>query len=228
MRKAINGKDILLEFISEGMSDYEDYKCNVICLKWKEGGHFYTYPIYYCHWCGKEFPFAFEYNMYFDLLDASGKDDVDLPPDFCAEDIRTIEKIPRKLRYVISRKRYDEKLQIQRRQHLGWHYCDWAYYALDHEPPVFVYPVVRLWVLVPNMDMTIDELIDCRDNIPPENAIPIDYCCMCGARLPEKLDKKWSTELQNTYGRELLWRAYQSGNIPFEFRTEEWWRKRGL
>ena len=78
------------------------------------------------------------------------------------------------------------------------------------------------------MDMTIDELIDCRDNIPPENSIPIDYCCMCGARLPERLDKKWSTELQNTYGRELLWHAYQSGNIPFEFHTDEWWRKMGL
>ena len=80
MRKVINGKDILLEFISEGMSDYENYGCNVICLKWKTSGSFYTYPLYYCPWCGKELPFAFEYNMYFDLLDASSKDDVDLPP----------------------------------------------------------------------------------------------------------------------------------------------------
>ena len=155
-------------------------------------------------------------------------DNVNLPDDLCTGDINTLERIPQQLRYVISRERYGSEVQMQRKQHLGWHHCDWAYYVLDHEPPVFVYPVVRLWVLVPNMDMTIDELVECRDNVPPQDAIPIYYCCMCGAKLPEKLDKKWTEELQKTYGRQLSWRVYQEGDIPFEFRTDEWWRKRGL
>ena len=35
MCKTVNSKNTLLERICEDALDYEEYKCNIICLKWK-------------------------------------------------------------------------------------------------------------------------------------------------------------------------------------------------
>lgn len=54
---------------------------------------------------------------------------------------------------------------------------------------------------------------------------PMDYCPFCGAKLPERLDGKLTEILQKEYGL-TSWRDYKKA--PKEFRTDEWWKKRGL
>ncbi len=53
----------------------------------------------------------------------------------------------------------------------------------------------------------------------------MDYCPFCGAKFPERLDKKLTEILQNEYGL-TSWRDYKQA--PHEFDTDEWWKKRGL
>ena len=61
--------------------------------------------------------------------------------------------------------------------------------------------------------------------------ICIDYCPFCGAKLPENLiDERWDT-IMNELGPDYL--PDDDGNPPKkerpeEFKTDEWWKKRGL
>jgi hypothetical protein len=54
---------------------------------------------------------------------------------------------------------------------------------------------------------------------------PLDYCPFCGAKLPERLDKKIIEVLRDEYNL-TSWEDYKKA--PHEFHTDEWWRKRGL
>jgi hypothetical protein len=58
-----------------------------------------------------------------------------------------------------------------------------------------------------------------------EGWTPLDYCPFCGAKLPERLDKKIMEVLESEYGLK-SWEDYKKA--PHEFHTDEWWRKRGL
>jgi hypothetical protein len=59
----------------------------------------------------------------------------------------------------------------------------------------------------------------------------INYCPFCGAKLPTNLiDERWSTILDEL-GPDYL--PDDEGNppkkeLPEEFQTDEWWKKRGL
>ena len=53
----------------------------------------------------------------------------------------------------------------------------------------------------------------------------MDFCPFCGAKLPERLDEKLTEILKNEYGLE-SWKDYKKA--PKEFKTDEWWKKRGL
>ena len=53
----------------------------------------------------------------------------------------------------------------------------------------------------------------------------INYCPFCGAKLPDRLDKKIIETLKNEYGL-CSWISYEKA--PNEFHYDEWWRKRGL
>lgn len=54
---------------------------------------------------------------------------------------------------------------------------------------------------------------------------PMDYCPFCGAKLPDRLDKKLTELLKKEY-RLNSWKDYKKA--PHEFYTDEWWKKRGL
>ena len=54
----------------------------------------------------------------------------------------------------------------------------------------------------------------------------IDFCPWCGKKLPENLMNAWFDILENEYGIEDT--VYEKSKIPKEFRTDEWWKKRGL
>ena len=60
------------------------------------------------------------------------------------------------------------------------------------------------------------------------------YCPWCGYKLPKSLSKEWELTLLNEEGiaQKILddygIESYAEKLIPPEFKTDEWWKKRGL
>jgi hypothetical protein len=55
----------------------------------------------------------------------------------------------------------------------------------------------------------------------------IFYCPWCGTKLPKDLGEEWGELLEKEYGLEDPgW--MKTEDLPKEFQTDEWWRKRGL
>jgi hypothetical protein len=53
------------------------------------------------------------------------------------------------------------------------------------------------------------------------------YCPWCGTKLPEDLDGVWSKTLREEYN--IHDPIFDDANkVPPEFKTDEWWKKRGL
>ena len=79
------------------------------------------------------------------------------------------------------------------------------------------------WVIEYNR-VTKSYLLSCRDYI----ALEMKYCLFCGTKLPESLED----ELHDILVEELGIKSPDYGNndprIPDEFKTDEWWKKRGL
>ena len=55
----------------------------------------------------------------------------------------------------------------------------------------------------------------------------IKYCPWCGKKLPDGLDELWEEVLEKEFG---ITRPFDEDKekIPPEFKTDEWWKKRGL
>lgn len=56
----------------------------------------------------------------------------------------------------------------------------------------------------------------------------IVYCPWCNKKLPESLRDKWFEILEKEYNLDDPRREEQESLIPEEFKTDEWWKKRGL
>ena len=59
----------------------------------------------------------------------------------------------------------------------------------------------------------------------------IDYCPWCSSKLLSPLDEKYDELLSKAINipvDEITLETYQSNKIPSEFKTDEWWKKRGL
>jgi hypothetical protein len=59
----------------------------------------------------------------------------------------------------------------------------------------------------------------------------INNCPWCGAILPTPLDNEYDVEISkilNLSLDDLDSTSYKSSKIPPEFKTDEWWKKRGL
>lgn len=60
----------------------------------------------------------------------------------------------------------------------------------------------------------------------------LKYCPWCGTKLPEELTEKMEEVLEKEYGiTEKNWDApgwNDDTDLPAEFHTDEWWKKRGL
>jgi hypothetical protein len=59
------------------------------------------------------------------------------------------------------------------------------------------------------------------------------YCPWCGSKLPEELNEEWGNALKEQYNLTTrdFWDTkgkWDETKIPEEFRTDEWWKKRGL
>ena len=62
---------------------------------------------------------------------------------------------------------------------------------------------------------------------PDGTLSPIKFCPWCGSHLPEKLSAKWDEVLLEEYGIEdPIFK--DADKVPEEFKTDEWWKKRGL
>lgn len=57
-----------------------------------------------------------------------------------------------------------------------------------------------------------------------DNEIDICFCPWCGTKLPKDL----TTELTNMIYKELGLSGYDDHLIPYEFKTDIWWKRRGL
>lgn len=56
---------------------------------------------------------------------------------------------------------------------------------------------------------------------------PLHYCPWCGTKLPKDFDGIWSKILKEEYN--LSDPLFDDADkVPTEFRTDEWWKKRGL
>ena len=58
----------------------------------------------------------------------------------------------------------------------------------------------------------------------------IHYCGSCGKELPKSLEKEWRDILEKEFGikNDIEVGSSQWQQIPKEFKTDEWWKKRGL
>ena len=54
----------------------------------------------------------------------------------------------------------------------------------------------------------------------------IEYCPWCGMKLPESLWSIWYETVLEIVGEGFL--SADDPRLPEEFKTDEWWRKRGL
>jgi hypothetical protein len=53
------------------------------------------------------------------------------------------------------------------------------------------------------------------------------YCPWCGKKLPKSLNKEWCAIIKEKFGLDYVLKE-DWDRLPKEFKTEEWWRKRGL
>jgi hypothetical protein len=62
---------------------------------------------------------------------------------------------------------------------------------------------------------------------------PINYCPYCGKKLPNELMEEWSSIVQDKFCKDYMnmdrpEREKFFKKLPEEFKTDEWWKKRGL
>lgn len=56
----------------------------------------------------------------------------------------------------------------------------------------------------------------------------MEYCPWCGTKLPEDLGEKWVAVIKEELGYDDPFFELGYDNLPEEFRTDAWWKKRGL
>lgn len=56
----------------------------------------------------------------------------------------------------------------------------------------------------------------------------ITHCPRCGTEFPESLSDQWYDVMEKEFGLKGLIGADEAKLIPEEYKTDEWWKKRGL
>lgn len=54
----------------------------------------------------------------------------------------------------------------------------------------------------------------------------IQYCPWCGSNLPEDLSERFFHTVKTEVGKDV--NLSEIKNLPLEFQTDEWWKKRGF
>ena len=66
------------------------------------------------------------------------------------------------------------------------------------------------------------------ESLPGPYIRTIQFCPWCGSQLPKGLRDEWFDILENEYGLDDPGWPEQEAKVPAEFKTDEWWKKRGL
>jgi hypothetical protein len=56
---------------------------------------------------------------------------------------------------------------------------------------------------------------------------PVVYCPWCGKKLPKDLGVEWAKMVEKELNIKSVW-DIEWNEIPDKFKTDEWWKKRGL
>jgi hypothetical protein len=75
---------------------------------------------------------------------------------------------------------------------------------------------------------TIREIIILNKKITIGASNGILYCPWCSSKLPKPLGDEWEEELQKALKIDQPLKEEEKHLIPVEFKTDEWWKKRGL
>jgi hypothetical protein len=74
----------------------------------------------------------------------------------------------------------------------------------------------------------IREIIFHKKNISVGASNEIRYCPWCSSKLPKPLGNEWEKFLRKELKIKRSLKPEETNLIPDEFKTDEWWKKRGL
>lgn len=96
--------------------------------------------------------------------------------------------------------------------------CDIMQRYVDEHNLVYEPELRRVTFYIKSNDISGDQ--------PEYYRSPCNYCPYCGAKQPEILSLLIYDEIEKAVGKE--WCDITEDEIPEEFKTDEWWKKRGL
>ena len=88
--------------------------------------------------------------------------------------------------------------------------------SLEYEPHI------REYIL------TVPEYLRSKDKNIVYPTFVISHCPRCGAKFPESLCDQWHDIMEKEFGLKGLIGPDEAKLIPEEYKTEAWWKKRGL
>jgi hypothetical protein len=83
----------------------------------------------------------------------------------------------------------------------------------DPKMPLKYYPIAREYGILLRYSQAIQGLI---------------YCPWCGKKLPESLRDQYFDILEKEYGVEPAFDIKEDPHVPLDFKSDAWWKKRGL
>ncbi len=94
--------------------------------------------------------------------------------------------------------------------------------AISYSPIFREYSIHVIDWLIPK-----EEIQETKDLITARQCI--DYCPWCGVKLPNDLRDQYFEILRNEYDPEVdIFSIKDNPSIPAEFKSDKWWKKRGL
>ena len=89
-------------------------------------------------------------------------------------------------------------------------------------------PIFReYYIYVIDWWIPIEEIRETKDLITATQRI--DYCPWCGTKLPNSLRDQYFEILQNEHVQEIdILGIKDNKKVPEEFKSDKWWKKRGL
>jgi len=105
--------------------------------------------------------------------------------------------------------------EVQKRIKKNHKFCcyDMEWYALDEpEELVDFNSAIRSYAL----------------HLPDRTCVTINFCPWCGEEFSKDLYNEWKRILTQEYGIKTPSAHMDDDDFPEEFKTEEWWKKRGL
>ncbi len=83
----------------------------------------------------------------------------------------------------------------------------------DPKVPLQYYPIAREYGMILNQSPAVQLIF---------------YCPWCGCKLPESVREFFFEILEKEYNVDPEWDIKNDPNVPDEFKSDEWWKKRGL